>query len=149
MQIWLNFILSYVTLFYIIYSGLDSSASASLITLLNNLARGGRTLIATIHQPSALIFEKIDTVYCLEEGRTLYSGPRASLVPALDSAGLRCPPYHNPADFCKYPYYLLYKNHRTLNKCTCLFRVLWWKHYSWIPATSLNVLVQALVGTNI
>ncbi|CAB3223271.1 unnamed protein product [Arctia plantaginis] len=80
-------------------TGLDSSASASLITLLNNLARGGRTLVATIHQPSALLFEKIDTVYCLEEGRTLYSGPRASLIPALASAGLTCPPYHNPADF--------------------------------------------------
>ncbi|XP_028040623.1 ATP-binding cassette sub-family G member 1 [Bombyx mandarina] len=80
-------------------TGLDSSASASLITLLNNLARGGRTLIATIHQPSALIFEKIDNVYCLEAGRTLYNGPRAALVPALARAGLQCPSYHNPADF--------------------------------------------------
>ncbi|KAJ2950124.1 hypothetical protein O0L34_g11472 [Tuta absoluta] len=80
-------------------TGLDSSASASLITLLNSLARGGRTLIATIHQPSALLFEKIDSVYCLAAGRTLYRGPRANLLPALASAGLRCPPYHNPADF--------------------------------------------------
>lgn len=80
-------------------TGLDSSASASLIALLNNLARGGRTLIATIHQPSALIFEKIDTVYCLQAGRTLYNGPRSSLVPALASAGMTCPAYHNPADF--------------------------------------------------
>ncbi|KAJ8730679.1 hypothetical protein PYW08_002092 [Mythimna loreyi] len=80
-------------------TGLDSSASASLIALLNSLARGGRTLVATIHQPSALIFEKIDAVYCLQAGRTLYNGPRISLVPALASAGLRCPPYHNPADF--------------------------------------------------
>ncbi|KAI5636162.1 ABC transporter domain-containing protein [Phthorimaea operculella] len=80
-------------------TGLDSSASASLITLLNSLARGGRTLIATIHQPSALLFEKIDSVYCLAAGRTLYRGPRSNLLPALASAGLRCPPYHNPADF--------------------------------------------------
>ncbi|KAL0881034.1 hypothetical protein ABMA27_002171 [Loxostege sticticalis] len=80
-------------------TGLDSSASASLIALLNSLARGGRTLIATIHQPSALLFEKIDSVYCLAAGRTLYKGPRIHLLPALASAGLRCPPYHNPADF--------------------------------------------------
>lgn len=80
-------------------TGLDSSASASLIALLNNLARGGRTLIATIHQPSALLFEKIDSVYCLENGRMLYNGPRQYLVPALNSAGLKCPSYHNPADF--------------------------------------------------
>ncbi|XP_059046249.1 ATP-binding cassette sub-family G member 1 [Achroia grisella] len=80
-------------------TGLDSSASMSLITLLNDLARGGRTLIATIHQPSALLFEKIDSVYCLAEGRVLYNGPRQNLIPALESANLRCPPYHNPADF--------------------------------------------------
>ncbi|XP_063625515.1 ATP-binding cassette sub-family G member 1 [Cydia splendana] len=80
-------------------TGLDSSASASLISLLSSLARGGRTLIATIHQPSALLFEKIDSLYCLVDGRTLYKGPRALLLPALASAGLRCPPYHNPADF--------------------------------------------------
>lgn len=80
-------------------TGLDAAASTSLITLLKNLARGGRTLVATIHQPSALIFEKLDSIYCLEEGRMFYNGPREYLIPALDSAGLRCPPYHNPADF--------------------------------------------------
>ncbi|XP_049868326.1 ATP-binding cassette sub-family G member 1 [Pectinophora gossypiella] len=80
-------------------TGLDSAASASLIALLNSLARGGRTLIATIHQPSALLFEKIDSIYCLAAGRTLYKGARIHLLPALASAGLRCPPYHNPADF--------------------------------------------------
>lgn len=80
-------------------TGLDSAATTSLITLLHSLARAGRTIIATIHQPSALIFEKIDSVYCLEAGRMLYSGPRATLLPALSSAGLKCPPYHNPADF--------------------------------------------------
>ncbi|XP_039751117.1 ATP-binding cassette sub-family G member 1-like [Pararge aegeria] len=80
-------------------TGLDSSSSTSLIALLSGLARGGRTLVATIHQPSALMFEKIDTIYCLAAGNALYSGPREDLVPALNIAGLRCPPYHNPADF--------------------------------------------------
>ncbi|XP_048480669.1 ATP-binding cassette sub-family G member 1-like [Plutella xylostella] len=80
-------------------TGLDSSSSTSLISLLNGLARGGRTIVATIHQPSALLFEKIDSVYCLAQGRALYHGPRARLLPALTSAGLKCPPYHNPADF--------------------------------------------------
>ncbi|CAH4029323.1 ATP-binding cassette sub-family G member 1 [Pieris brassicae] len=80
-------------------TGLDSAASASLITLLSGLARGGRTVVATIHQPSALIFEKIDTVYMLSAGKTFYSGSRSNLIPALESADLRCPPYHNPSDF--------------------------------------------------
>ncbi|XP_045447263.1 ATP-binding cassette sub-family G member 1 [Melitaea cinxia] len=80
-------------------TGLDSSSSTSLIALLNGLARGGRTLITTIHQPSALVFDKIDSIYCLTSGNTLYSGPRKHLLSSLDHAGLQCPPYHNPADF--------------------------------------------------
>lgn len=70
--------------------------------LLSGLARGGRTLVATIHQPSALLFEKLDSVHCLANGSTLYRGPGTELIAALSSTGLRCPPYHNPADFCEY-----------------------------------------------
>lgn len=93
----------YVIMYIVyIYSGLDSSSSTSLIALLNGLARGGRTLITTIHQPSALVFDKIDSIYCLTSGNTLYSGPRMHLLSSLNHAGLQCPPYHNPADFRKY-----------------------------------------------
>lgn len=120
----------------LLYSGLDSSSSTSLITLMNSLARGGRTLIATIHQPSALIFEKIDTVYCLQEGRTLYNGPRTSLVPALASAGLRCPPYHNPADFCKYNYFFSDLSFTTVSKSGFWNWILWTSIFGFILVKS-------------
>ncbi|CAG9785456.1 unnamed protein product [Diatraea saccharalis] len=80
-------------------TGLDSSTSVQCIEMLKNLARDGRTIVCTIHQPTASVYSMFDQVYILADGLCIYHGSSANTVPYLASVGLQCPKYHNPADY--------------------------------------------------
>lgn len=80
-------------------TGLDSSASSHCLKLLKKLAQSGRTIICTIHQPSASIFRKIDHIYAIAEGQCIYQGSNENLVPYLAELDLVCPETFNPADY--------------------------------------------------
>ncbi|XP_059477419.1 ATP-binding cassette sub-family G member 1-like isoform X2 [Neocloeon triangulifer] len=80
-------------------TGLDSSSCTQCMQLLRSLAQQGRTIVCTIHQPSASLFALFSHVYVLAEGRCIYQGANEKLVPFLDNIGLPCPPYNNPADY--------------------------------------------------
>ena len=80
-------------------TGLDSLASMQCVSMLKNLARGGRTIVCTIHQPSATIYDMFDHVYLLADGRCMYQGAAFNTVSYFGSLGLHCPQYHNPADY--------------------------------------------------
>lgn len=51
------------------------SAAAFFVTqTLRSLSRDGRTVIASIHQPSSEVFELFDRLYLLSGGKTVYFG---------------------------------------------------------------------------
>lgn len=80
-------------------TGLDSYSSFQCIKMLQNLARSYRTIICTIHQPSATIYEMFDHIYLIADGRCMYDGTAKDTVSYFAELGLRCPKYHNPADY--------------------------------------------------
>ncbi|XP_034826923.1 ATP-binding cassette sub-family G member 1-like [Maniola hyperantus] len=80
-------------------TGLDIVSIRHLVVLLRLLSRQGRTIICTIHQPSASLFSLFDRVYVLSRGLCCYQGAAPLLVPFLSEIGHVCPTTHNPADF--------------------------------------------------
>lgn len=100
------------------FSGLDSATSKQCIALLKQLAKEGRTIICTIHQPSATLLNMIDHLYVVASGNCVYTGSTQNLVAFLESVDLYCPKHYNPADFCEFCFYKFLYN---FNKFTIYF----------------------------
>ncbi|KAF4991484.1 hypothetical protein FGRMN_7795 [Fusarium graminum] len=86
-------------------SGLDSQTSWAILSLLDKLSKAGQSILCTIHQPSAVLFERFDRILLLGEGgKTTYFGdvgPNAeSLISYFERNGATpCPPGANPAEW--------------------------------------------------
>lgn len=80
-------------------SGLDSCMAESVVRQMRELARRGRTVIATIHQPSSDLFELFDRLYLLVDGCTVYDGKATASIEYFASQGLQCPSFMNPTDY--------------------------------------------------
>lgn len=62
-------------------SGLDSAASYYVMSRIASLNRRdgiGRTIVASIHQPSSEVFQLFTNLYLLSSGRTVYFGPASA-----------------------------------------------------------------------
>lgn len=85
-------------------SGLDSQTSWSICNLMEKLTNSGQAILCTIHQPSAILFQRFDRLLLLAKGgRTVYFGPIGkSSQTLLDyfvrNGGAPCPPEGNPAE---------------------------------------------------
>ncbi|KAF9968990.1 ATP-binding cassette sub- G member 5, partial [Actinomortierella ambigua] len=81
-------------------TGLDATSALSLIQTLKTIARTGRTIICTIHQPRAAIWDEFDqVVLLLPGGRVGYAGRRESILDFFASAGMERPESVNIPDF--------------------------------------------------
>lgn len=58
-----------------ITTGLDSYSAAHIVNILKSIARTGKIVICTIHQPASGVFGKFNEVILLKDGRMAYQGP--------------------------------------------------------------------------
>lgn len=79
-------------------SGLDSASAFFVTQTLRGLSRDGRTVIASVHQPSSEVFELFDRLYLLSGGKTVYFGRASEACEFFAQAGFPCPPLRNPSD---------------------------------------------------
>lgn len=80
-------------------SGLDSFIALSVMECMKSLAKQGRTIICTIHQPSSEIFELFDRLCLLSDGNLAFNGPINKCNEFFESQGYKVPVNYNPADF--------------------------------------------------
>ncbi|KAF6261731.1 hypothetical protein COO60DRAFT_1699664 [Scenedesmus sp. NREL 46B-D3] len=72
-------------------SGLDSTTAMHLISLLQDLAAGGRSIATTIHQPSSRLYQKLDWLMLLAEGHLMYYGKADQVLDWFGKFGFKIP----------------------------------------------------------
>lgn len=80
-------------------SGLDSTAAHRLVSTLGSLARKGKTVVTSVHQPSSRVFQMFDRVLVLSEGNCMYYGKGVDAMRYFESVGFAPSFPVNPADF--------------------------------------------------
>lgn len=93
-------------------TGLDSNSAYRLIQTLCNL---NRIVIFTIHQPSSEIFDLIDKLLIVSEGRAVYFGNKNKIGPFFEYAGRPIPEFYNP-----FEHMIEFSNSNALNPISAL-----------------------------
>lgn len=79
-------------------TGLDATSAFQLIRTLKTLARKGRTIIITVHQPRSEIWGLFDRLLLLTGGSPVYSGSVEKCIPYFEDLGYTLSPFVNPAE---------------------------------------------------
>ncbi|XP_059440855.1 ABC transporter G family member 26 [Corylus avellana] len=80
-------------------SGLDSTSANRLLIILHGLAKAGRTIITTIHQPSSRMFHMFDKILLIAEGYPVYYGRARESMEYFSSLRFIPEIPMNPAEF--------------------------------------------------
>uniref|UniRef100_A0A7S4KVM7 ABC transporter domain-containing protein n=1 Tax=Paramoeba aestuarina TaxID=180227 RepID=A0A7S4KVM7_9EUKA len=80
-------------------SGLDSKSSRLIVEILKDLAKSGRVVLFSIHQPSSEIYQLFDKIMLLSRGKQVFYGSPIEASTFFDSQGFHVPPMVNPADY--------------------------------------------------
>ena len=80
-------------------SGLDSTAAYRLVAVLGSLAKKGKTVVTSVHQPSSRVYQMFDAVLVLTEGHGLYFGKGSEAMSYFEAVGFIPSFPMNPADF--------------------------------------------------
>lgn len=80
-------------------SGLDSNKAMKVLSILKKLTKKHYTIIFTIHQPSYLLYAKLDSLILLDKGETVYQGDAQNIVAYIRSLGINVPKTNTISDF--------------------------------------------------
>ncbi|XP_053998040.1 protein white-like [Hylaeus anthracinus] len=80
-------------------SGLDSFMAHQVVSVLKALAARGKTIVATLHQPSSELFALFDRILLMAEGRVAFMGTASQACTFFETLGAACPSNYNPADY--------------------------------------------------
>ena len=79
-------------------TGLDSKTALDVAEIVKMLAKNGRTVITTIHQPSNELLMKFDKVICMCRGEIVYYGSPENINVHFSQLGFEAPRNTNPAE---------------------------------------------------
>ncbi|CAI0439647.1 unnamed protein product [Linum tenue] len=79
-------------------TGLDSAASFFVVQALRNIARDGKIVVCSIHQPTNDVFRLFDDLLLISCGEAVYFGECQGAVKFFAESGFPCPTRRNPPD---------------------------------------------------
>eukprot|EP00871_Galdieria_phlegrea_P004491 jgi/Galph1/5042/GphlegSOOS_G56.1 len=80
-------------------SGLDAFNAQNVVQTLIRLAKNGRAVVMTVHQPRSDIFNLFDMLLLLSQGQVIYFGAAKDAISYFSRLGYQCPEHYNPADY--------------------------------------------------
>ncbi|KAG0290137.1 hypothetical protein BGZ97_006264 [Linnemannia gamsii] len=80
-------------------SGLSSTDALNVANAIKELARKGRTVILTVHQPRSDIYELFDDLLLLSKGKVVYFGKAQTAAAYFEALGHEVPVGWNVADY--------------------------------------------------